>query len=99
MVELRRGFIFSLYKGFLQKLIDLGYKPILAHIERYPFIKFNEFIELYNMGVIFQMNIKTVKSLTPKMNIFLIEGYVKIVATDVHNTEFRNYELQIILMS
>ena len=95
LVELRRGFIFSLYKGFLQKLIDLGYKPILAHIERYPFIKFNEFIELYNMGVIFQMNVKTVKSLTPKMKHFLIEGYVKVVATDVHNTEFRNYELQI----
>lgn len=95
LVELRRGFIFSLYKGFLQKLIDLGYKPILAHIERYPFIKFNEFIELYNMGVIFQMNIKTVKNLTPKMKHFLIEGYVKVVATDVHNTEFRNYELQI----
>lgn len=93
LVELKRGLIFSLYKKFLQKLIDLGYKPVLAHIERYPFIKFREFIELYNMGVIFQMNIKTVKSLTPKMKHFLTEGYVKIIASDVHNTEVRNYEL------
>ena len=93
LVELRRGFIFSLYKGFLQKLIDLGYKPILAHIERYPFIKLREFKELYNMGVIFQMNIKTVEILTPRTEYFLTEGYVKIIASDVHNIEFRNYEL------
>ena len=93
LVELKRGLIFSLYKEFLQKLIDLGYKPILAHIERYPFIKLREFKELYNMGVIFQMNIKTVEILTPKTEYFLTEGYVKIIASDVHNIEVRNYEL------
>ena len=93
LVELKRGLIFSLYKEFLQKLINLGYKPILAHIERYPFIKLREFKELYNMGVIFQMNIKTVEILTPKTEYLLTEGYVKIIASDVHNTEFRSYEL------
>lgn len=93
LVELRRGLIFSLYKKFLQKLIDLGYKPILAHIERYPFIKFREFKELYNMGVIFQMNAKTIEILTPKTEYLLSAGYVKIIASDVHNSEVRNYEL------
>ena len=93
LVELRRGLIFSLYKEFLQKLINLGYKPVLAHIERYPFIKLREFKERYNMGVIFQMNIKTVEILTPRTEYFLTEGYVKIIASDVHNIEFRNYEL------
>lgn len=93
LVELKRGLIFLLYKKFLQRFIELGYRPILAHVERYPFIKVEEFKELYNIGVIFQMNVKTVKRLTPKMKYLLIEGYVKIIATDVHNIEFRNYEL------
>lgn len=94
LIELKRGLIYPLYKKFLQNFIELGYKPILAHIERYPFIKFKEFKELYDMGIIFQMNVKTVKSLTPKMKYLLTEGYVKIIATDVHNVEFRNYELE-----
>lgn len=94
LVEFKKGLIYSLYKDFLQKLIDMGYKPILAHIERYPFIKFEEFKELYNMGIIFQMNIKSIEALSPKMEYFLKEGYIKIVATDVHHLETRNYDIK-----
>lgn len=93
LVEFKRRFIFSVYKTFLKTLLDLEYRPILAHIERYPFIKFEEFKELYNMGIIFQMNIKSIDDLTPKMKYFLQEGYIKVIATDTHNVEFRNYDL------
>ena len=93
LVEFKKGLLYPLYKGFLEKLINMGYIPVLAHIERYPFIKFEEFKELYKMGVVFQMNIKTVELLSPMMEYFLKNSYIKLVATDTHNILRRNYDV------
>ncbi|MCR8559161.1 capsular biosynthesis protein [Mucilaginibacter sp. BJC16-A38] len=40
----------------IQKLNDLGYKPILAHPERYPYMDLDQFKALHNWGVDFQVN-------------------------------------------
>lgn len=40
----------------IQKLRDLGYKPILAHPERYPYLDLEQFKTLHNWGVDFQLN-------------------------------------------
>ena len=40
----------------IQKLKDLGYKPILAHPERYPYMDLEQFKTLHGWGVDFQLN-------------------------------------------
>ncbi|TWI99355.1 tyrosine-protein phosphatase YwqE [Mucilaginibacter frigoritolerans] len=40
----------------VQKLKDLGYKPILAHPERYPYMEFDQFKSLHDWGVSLQLN-------------------------------------------
>jgi protein-tyrosine phosphatase len=40
----------------IQKLKDLGYKPILAHPERYPYMELDQFKTLHDWGLSFQLN-------------------------------------------
>jgi len=40
----------------IQKMIDLGYKPILAHPERYPYLDVNQLRNIRNMGCNLQIN-------------------------------------------
>jgi len=40
----------------VQKLIDKGLKPILAHPERYPYMDLEQFRNLHDWGVDFQIN-------------------------------------------
>jgi tyrosine-protein phosphatase YwqE len=40
----------------IQRLKDLGYKPILAHPERYPYLDIDQFRTLHDWGVNFQLN-------------------------------------------
>jgi protein-tyrosine phosphatase len=40
----------------VQKLKDLGYKPILAHPERYPYMEIDQFKSLHDWGVSLQLN-------------------------------------------
>ncbi len=40
----------------VQKLKDLGYKPILAHPERYPYMDIDQFKALHDWGVSLQIN-------------------------------------------
>jgi protein-tyrosine phosphatase len=39
-----------------QKLKDLGYKPILAHPERYTYMDMDQFRTLHDWGLLFQIN-------------------------------------------
>jgi len=40
----------------VQKLKDLGYKPILAHPERYPYLDIDQLKTLHEWGLLFQIN-------------------------------------------
>jgi len=40
----------------VQKLKDLGYKPILAHPERYPYLDIEQLRTLHDWGLLFQIN-------------------------------------------
>jgi len=42
--------------GVIQKIKDLGYKPILAHPERYPYMDLEQFKTFHDWGVAFQLN-------------------------------------------
>jgi protein-tyrosine phosphatase len=44
------------YTPVVQKMRDLGYKPILAHPERYPYMTLEQFKNLHDWGCDFQLN-------------------------------------------
>lgn len=51
----------SVYTGIFE-MITQGYKPVLAHVERYPFwhTNFSVYKELANRGVLLQLNINSI---------------------------------------
>lgn len=70
------------------KIFDLqleGYEIILAHVERYQWLKENRRVlkKLKDMNVYFQMNINSTK----EDNFFLKEGLIEFIATDYHGSE------------
>ena len=73
-------------------LITGGYKPILAHVERYPFY-FNEWDtleDLRNRGAIFQLNINSLSGQygpqVKKMGQDLIDrDWVEVIGSDCHH--------------
>lgn len=93
LVEFSRPLIYEAYIKIINILIAKGYIPILAHIERYPYIKFREFIQLYEKKVIFQMNLSTVKNMSKKIKFLLENEYIQVIGTDAHRVENRNYDV------
>lgn len=75
------------------KMIDKGYQPVLAHPERYPFLvddRLEQYIELKNAGVLFQMNILSLLGFyspgAKNTVIKLIDNnMINFVGTDFHN--------------
>jgi protein-tyrosine phosphatase len=83
------------YAEWLYSLTIKGFVPIIAHVERYPYIR--EFIsELSGVNVVYQMNAKSL--LKHKWLNFLTEinesGKRVIVASDMHNTGLRKSMLE-----
>ena len=79
------------YKNVLIKLFEKGYKPILAHPERYIFLQNNkkEYDELKDMGVEFQLNMFSLIGAYDRASQYharrLIEkGMVDYIGTDIH---------------
>ncbi|MDE6636038.1 MAG: histidinol-phosphatase [Lachnospiraceae bacterium] len=79
----------------LQKLVLAGYRPILAHIERYFCLmkKFDLLYAIKNLGVCMQIN---ASSVIPKINSeasfcrkAIREGYISFLGSDCHRTEWR----------
>lgn len=81
----------------LRELSNGGYKPILAHVERYIYLQEKpEMIrEMRDLGILIQMNASTVlssKGLFGGKNFIrrlLKDGIVDFVATDAHNMSSR----------
>jgi protein-tyrosine phosphatase len=44
------------YIQVIQKLVNLGYKPILAHPERYPYMTMDQYKMVHSWGCDFQLN-------------------------------------------
>lgn len=74
-----------------------GYKPVLAHPERYPFWynSFEKYEELFDKGVILQLNINSLtghyspatKKIAEKM---IDKGMISLLGTDCHHTGHLN---------
>ena len=77
---------------FIFSVTTQGYKPVLAHPERYQYLinNFEKVEDLRNRGVLFQINIPSIVGVyskpTQKLAINLIEkGWVEFLGSDCHN--------------
>ncbi|MBE7177861.1 MAG: capsular biosynthesis protein [Mucilaginibacter polytrichastri] len=75
----------------VQKIKDQGYKPILAHPERYTYMKMDEYENLKNWGCYFQLNTISLtgyySSATKHIAQSLIEQHwIDFVGSDMHHT-------------
>jgi tyrosine-protein phosphatase YwqE len=75
---------------FIFNAITQGYKPVLAHPERYQFMSMEKAEELRNRGVLLQLNIPSLVGYYGKpierMAVKLIEaGWVDLLGSDCHN--------------
>lgn len=81
---------------FFSEIVKINIKPIIAHIERYPYIFQNNFIDfLKKIGCLFQMNaeylLSPIKRLYAKK---LLHGdFVDFISSDVHNMSTRKPHL------
>lgn len=93
LVELRNELLYSACKEFFKLLLSMEIIPIFAHIERYPHIKVKEFIELYEMGVILQVNLRMAANPIEKIGYLLQHRYIGVIATDTHRLGKRDYSV------
>ena len=82
----------SRIKEVIWDLLNLGYQPVLAHVERYAYWhkKWDKIEDMINRSVLLQMNIGSITGAygpeVRKMSIRLIdEGLIDFVGSDCHN--------------
>jgi len=79
-------------KEFIFSVTTLGYKPVLAHPERYQYLV-NNFLkveDLKNRGVLFQINIPSIigaysRPIQKLANQLIEKGWVSFLGSDCHN--------------
>lgn len=72
-------------------LIVSGYRPIIAHIERYYYLTYEDYKILHKMGALIQINSKTFTSKDFKKTLKKMykDDLIDLVASDAHNNTSR----------
>jgi len=75
--------------GMLQDILKAGYRPVLAHPERYRYMDEKQYETLHNMGVYFQMNLPSIigfygDTACSKTRWLLEKGMYQKVGSDCH---------------
>lgn len=100
LVEFKRNENMEMDKAIslLEDIIDIGYKPILAHPELYNYYRNIKFLEkIKEIGVLLQLDANSIikRKTTSKIYKFskklLKEKMIDIVASDNHSNDKRNY--------
>jgi tyrosine-protein phosphatase YwqE len=86
----------------INKLISDGYKPVLAHPERYHYMGLTEYDRLLGIGCEFQMNIASIHGFydeeTKQRAIDMKNrGWYKFEGTDLHNKRYADFYDNILL--
>lgn len=82
----------SVGKQMVRKVLNMGFVPIIAHVERYSHFRGSDLVELKRMGSYLQINIGGDK---PKyINRLLKEGYIDFLGSDAHGIAKRGYYLE-----
>src|SRR5258706_2571053 len=79
-------------KDFIFKVTTAGYKPVLAHPERYSYMTLEKADDLRNRGVLFQINILSIigyysKPIQRLAQQIIELGWVELLGSDCHNIE------------
>lgn len=75
----------------MDRLLNIGYVPILAHVERYGKLGFGRITALRENGVLLQMNAEALKphlfgfKLAKRVKALLSDGMVDFISTDMHD--------------
>ncbi len=78
----------------VQELLEAGYKPILAHVERYIYYNTEEHYKmLKDMGLLFQINAVSTqgfygKSIQKAVEKIIKLGMVDFIGSDIHNQKY-----------
>lgn len=80
-------------QGIIGEMLNSGFRPILAHPERYKYMEQSDYDELKELGVIFQLNLGSIAgSYSPttkeKAEWLLQKGYYNLMGSDIHNLPF-----------
>ena len=75
--------------GMLREIMAAGYRPLLAHPERYRFLSEKDYVRLHEMGVLFQLNLASVtgyygESARKKAEFILNKGWYRYAGSDCH---------------
>jgi protein-tyrosine phosphatase len=75
----------------IQKMNDMGYKPILAHPERYPYLDLQQFKTLHSWGCDFQLNTISLTGYYGRESKKLAESLIDnelidFISSDMHHT-------------
>ncbi len=74
---------------FLEKIQAAGYKPLFAHVERYQYLKAEDYDKLYRMGIRMQLNYGSLtgfygETAQRKSRELLAKGYYSYCGSDCH---------------
>lgn len=83
----------------MRKLLSAGYRPVLAHVERYENLKEGDVRAMVSDGVLLQINARSVLSGAPfrlrvRTKKLLAAGLVTLVASDAHDLGRRSPALR-----
>ena len=78
------------FEGILSNMMSAGFRPLIAHPERYGFMKEREYFRLREMGVLFQLNIASLtgyygKAARMRAEFLLKKGMYNAYGSDCHS--------------
>ena len=81
----------------LERMLKSGYRPLIAHPERYRYMDKDDYRELHNMGCLLQMNLPSIvgfygESARQRALYLLDRGWYRMVGSDCHR--FRAIQAQ-----
>ena len=73
----------------LERMLKAGYRPLIAHPERYRYMDPGDYRELHNMGCLLQMNLPSIvgfygESARQRAQYLLDKGWYRMVGSDCH---------------
>ena len=81
----------------LERILKAGYRPLIAHPERYRYMDQSDYKELHNIGCFLQLNLPSIvgfygEAVRQRAQFLLDKGWYQMVGSDCHR--FRAIEAQ-----
>lgn len=91
------------FDSVIEATMKAGFRPILAHPERYIYMNDDDYESLYERGVLFQLNIPSIiggygEAAQAKAQHLLDRGYYSMAGSDCHRLHFimRQYDAKVL---